>query len=221
MSSTNVHYQGLPSNHTLSTNYDSQLENTEDSESTPSFSSSGSQSPNPTIGVYQQSEAPQHLAHLPTETSPLLNHPPVPRIEQNIDYNASADHDNTSTVNMFWEELAVLTKYAIPVFGYAPSFIFFYESSPSNPFYSTQLLEYSLVVVSVVSIGHISTTALAAISLGSMTAGVSGYSVIMGLASALDTVLPSAWTSNEPQLVGLWAQRMGQSINLCGLCHVN
>ena len=75
--------------------------------------------------------------------------------------------------------------------------------------------------MSVVSIGHISTTALAAISLGSMTASVSGYSVISGLTSALDTVLPSAWTSNEPQLVGLWAQRMGQSINLCGFSRVN
>ena len=83
---------------------------------------------------------------------------------------------------------------------------------PTNLFYSTHLLEYSLVVVSVVSIGHISTTALAAISLGSMTASVSGYSVIQGLTSALDTVLPSAWTSNQPQLVGLWAQRMSQSI---------
>ena len=66
--------------------------------------------------------------------------------------------------------------------------------------------------MSVVSIGHISTTALAAVSLGSMTASVSGYSVIQGLTSALDTVLPSAWTSNQPQLVGLWAQRMSQSI---------
>lgn len=88
----------------------------------------------------------------------------------------------------------------------------FVKVDPSDLFFSTQLLEYSLVVVSVVSIGHISTTALAAISLGSMTASVSGYSVIQGLTSALDTVLPSAWTSNQPQLVGLWAQRMSQSI---------
>jgi Na+-driven multidrug efflux pump len=101
-----------------------------------------------------------------------------------------------------------------------PSFIFMKVDHPTF-FYSTHLLEYSLVVVSVVSIGHISTTALAAISLGSMTASVSGYSVISGLTSALDTVLPSAWTSNEPELVGLWAQRMGQSINLCGLSRVN
>ena len=43
-----------------------------------------------------------------------------------------------------------------------------------------------------------------------MTAGVTGYSIIVGLTSTLDTMLPSAWTSPQPQLVGLWAQRMGQ-----------
>ena len=77
---------------------------------------------NPTIGVY-----PRQL-HFPTETCPLLDHPPGSQIE-NGDYNACAE--NTSKVNMFWEELAVLTKYAIPVFGYAllTSFIF-YESYP-------------------------------------------------------------------------------------------
>jgi MATE family multidrug resistance protein len=43
-----------------------------------------------------------------------------------------------------------------------------------------------------------------------MTAAVTGYSIIVGLVSALDTMLPSAWTSSQPQLVGLWTQRMGQ-----------
>ena len=77
---------------------------------------------NPTIGVYPHNEPlPKHL---PTETSPLIDHPlaPVPPIEENRDYNASAH--NTSTIDLFWEELAVLTKYTIPVFGYAPSFLF-------------------------------------------------------------------------------------------------
>jgi len=41
-----------------------------------------------------------------------------------------------------------------------------------------------------------------------MTASVTGYSIIQGLASTLDTMLPSAWTSPQPQLVGLWTQRM-------------
>lgn len=65
-------------------------------------------------------------------------------------------------------------------------------------------------MASVVSIGHVSTTALAAISLGSMTANVTGFSVIQGLTSALDTMLPPAWTSSQPKLVGLWAQRMSK-----------
>ena len=72
----------------------------------------------------------------------------------------------------------------------------------------THLLEYSLISASVVSIGHLSTTALAASTLGSMTSAVTGYSIIQGFASTLDTVLPSAYTSDQPQLVGVWAQRM-------------
>jgi MATE family multidrug resistance protein len=75
---------------------------------------------------------------------------------------------------------------------------------------STHLLEYPLSIVAVVSIGNLSTTALAASTLGTMTAAVTGYSILQGLASTLDTMLPSAWTSPQPQLVGLWTQRMGQ-----------
>lgn len=40
-------------------------------------------------------------------------------------------------------------------------------------FFRTHLLEYSLSMASVISIGHISTTHLAAATLGSMTASVS------------------------------------------------
>lgn len=72
----------------------------------------------------------------------------------------------------------------------------------------TQMLEYSLMIASVISIGHISTEALAASTLGSMTASVSGLSIIHGFASALDSLLPQAWTSGRPQHVGLWTQRM-------------
>ncbi|KXN93214.1 Ethionine resistance-conferring protein 1 [Leucoagaricus sp. SymC.cos] len=90
---------------------------------------------------------------------------------------------------MFWEELPILARSALPVFG-------------------TQVLEYSVVIAPTVSIGHLSTKALAAIALGSMTASVSGFIIIQGLSSTLDTVLPSAWTSSHPYLVGLWAQRM-------------
>lgn len=94
-----------------------------------------------------------------------------------------------SKMLLFRKEVNVLTRYALPVFG-------------------TLILEFSLIMASLISVGHLSTTALAAISLGSMTANVSGFSIIQAFTSALDTLLPSAWTSSQPHLVGLWAQRM-------------
>ncbi|KAH8083292.1 MATE efflux family protein [Cristinia sonorae] len=120
----------------------------------------------------------------PTENTPLLG-PLVPRIEEEVDGADNSEHASS----MLWEEIRILGKYTLPVFG-------------------THLLEYSLVIASVISIGHLSTTALAASTLGSMTASVSGFSIIQGFTSTLDTMLPGAWTSSQPQLVGLWAQRM-------------
>ncbi|KIL62654.1 hypothetical protein M378DRAFT_25493 [Amanita muscaria Koide BX008] len=122
----------------------------------------------------------------PTEATPLLvsKDRPVSLIEEQIE---SKDHE--STLTLLQEEMKILTTYSLPIFG-------------------SQLLEYTLVIASVVSIGHLSTTALAGVSLGSMTASVTAFSIIQGLVSALDTMLPSAWTSQDPRLVGLWAQRM-------------
>ncbi|KAF9441560.1 MATE efflux family protein [Macrolepiota fuliginosa MF-IS2] len=132
---------------------------------------------------------------LASETTPLLTpNPPLPRIEEPIDHDTRLDAE--SHLKMIQEELPILTRYALPVFG-------------------THLLEYTLVVASVVSIGHLSTNALAAISLGSMTASVSGFSIIQGFTSALDTLLPSAWTSTNPHLVGLWSQRMCVVMTAC------
>ncbi|PBK72495.1 MATE efflux family protein [Armillaria solidipes] len=124
------------------------------------------------------------------EITPLLN-PAIPRIPEHVEDNDDTSHEGTMA--MFWEEFRILTKYGLPVWG-------------------THVLEYSLVMASVLSVGHLSTTALAAITLGSMTANVSGLSIIQGFTSALDTMLPSAWTS-QPQLVGLWSQRMAVVIS--------
>ncbi|THG97308.1 hypothetical protein EW026_g4664 [Hermanssonia centrifuga] len=45
--------------------------------------------------------------------------------------------------------------------------------------------------------------------------GVTGYSIIQGFTSTLDTMLPSAWTSSQPKLVGLWSQRMAVVMAAC------
>ncbi|KAL7420831.1 ethionine resistance protein [Cryptotrichosporon argae] len=76
------------------------------------------------------------------------------------------------------------------------------------PVFFTQLAEWSLVLASVVSIGHLGTDELAASSLSNMTASVSCFSILQGLATALDTLLPAAWTSSDPSRVGLWTQRI-------------
>ncbi|KAI0070551.1 MATE efflux family protein [Panus rudis PR-1116 ss-1] len=142
---------------------------------------------NPTMGPLPDRSGYRSGPHPPaaTENTPLLA-PLVPRIEEEVD---EVDPNAEAPVNLLWEEARILAKYTLPVFG-------------------THVLEYSLVIASVISIGHLSTTALAASTLGSMTASVSGYSIVQGFASCLDTMLPSAWTSSQPQLVGLWAQRM-------------
>ncbi|KNZ74949.1 hypothetical protein J132_05850, partial [Termitomyces sp. J132] len=69
------------------------------------------------------------------------------------------------------------------------------------------LVEFSFTFVPVASIGHFSTPALAALCLGSMTANLTGISILRGLASPLETMLPSAYTSGRPDLLALWTQR--------------
>ncbi|KAF8634844.1 hypothetical protein AX17_004092 [Amanita inopinata Kibby_2008] len=193
MSSTYAHYQGpasLPSSYAILSHYSGtspphDIDNVQNNEIDESISQPRPRPRYPTIGAQPHADKPP----TPTETTPLLINqtPLIPVIEEDIDRDAS--HDNDSMLDMFREELGILTKYALPVF-------------------MSQVLEYSLVVASVISIGHLSTTALAAVSLGSMTASVTAFSVIQGFASALDTMLPSAWTSSKPHLVGLWTQRM-------------
>ncbi|KAK7046858.1 RNA helicase, partial [Favolaschia claudopus] len=168
-------------------------QNTESADAEPSYTSeyhAARRPSRPSMARPAFLKAPQAGGSV-METTPLLlstqAEPPVPRIEECDD----TDDGQLSTTAMYLSELRILTKYSLPVFG-------------------THLLEYSLIMAPVLSIGHLSsgTTALAGITLGSMTANVSGFSILQGFVSALDTVLPPAWTSSQPTLVGLWSQRM-------------
>ncbi|KAK2459611.1 hypothetical protein APHAL10511_008366 [Amanita phalloides] len=189
MSSTYAHYQGpasLPSRYAIISSFsDTALPRDDDDEDDDDNAPPTPRPRRPVMGTYPRVEHPKKQS----ETTPLLvnQQPSVPLIEEHIDRDVSHDHD--SMLSMVQQEFVILAKYASPVFV-------------------SQILEFSLVMAPVISIGHISTTALAAISLGSMTASVTAFSVIQGLASALDTLLPAAWTSSEPRLVGLWTQRM-------------
>lgn len=77
----------------------------------------------------------------------------------------------------------------------------------SIPLVLTFLLQNSLSTVSVFSVGHLGATELAAVSMGSMTANITGYATIQGIATALDTLCPQAFGARKFHLVGDYLQK--------------
>lgn len=108
--------------------------------------------------------------------------------------NASTDlqqilssHSNTILAEpdtSFKTEVLVLMRYSVPLI-------------------ITFLLQYSLTVASVFSVGRLGSTELAAVSLSSMTANISGYAIIQGVSTCLDTLCAQAYGRKDYNTVGL------------------
>ncbi|EGW29987.1 ethionine resistance protein [Spathaspora passalidarum NRRL Y-27907] len=77
----------------------------------------------------------------------------------------------------------------------------------SVPLVMTFLLQNSLSTVSVFMVGHLGATELAAVSMGAMTANITGYATIQGIATALDTLCPQAFGAKKYTLVGTYLQK--------------
>ncbi|KAF9059686.1 mate-domain-containing protein [Rhodocollybia butyracea] len=145
------------------------------------------------------------------ERTPLLGHSSSSRAE-NQDMSGTSQ-EQMPTLSLLLNQSGILLKSSIPVFG-------------------THILEYGLIITSVLAVGHLGKLELAACTLGSMTANVTAFSIIIGLAGALDTVLPGIWGASaardsasgtgqtgqgtelnkykvsDSRLLGLWCQRM-------------
>lgn len=78
----------------------------------------------------------------------------------------------------------------------------------ASPLVLTGVLQYSLSAASIFTVGYLGKVELGAISLGSMTANITGYAVYQGLATSLDTLCSQAYGSGRRKLVGLQVQRM-------------
>lgn len=85
-------------------------------------------------------------------------------------------------------ELKVLVKYSIPLIV-------------------TFLLQYSLTVASVFSVGRLGSQELGAVSLSSMTANISGYAIIQGISTCLDTLCAQSYGRKEFNMVGMHFMR--------------
>ncbi|PSK38059.1 hypothetical protein B9Z65_1250 [Elsinoe australis] len=127
------------------------------------------------------------------ETTPLVRNPNLPYggedTPENIDkkWNEAVAHGEIHTT---WQrEAKVLGRY-------------------SRPLIFTFILQYSLTVVSIFTVGHIGKIELGAASLGGMSANITGFAIFIGLATSLDTLCPQAYGSGHKHLVGLQMQRM-------------
>ncbi|CAH1763522.1 2979_t:CDS:2 [Entrophospora sp. SA101] len=69
------------------------------------------------------------------------------------------------------------------------------------------LLQYALQAFSVTALGHMGSTELAALALGSMYAAVTVWSIGFGFTLALDTLFPQSFSSRRPKLIGIYLQR--------------
>ncbi|KAI1620008.1 MATE family multidrug resistance protein [Exophiala viscosa] len=128
-----------------------------------------------------------------SEASPLLGDPTLP-------YGGQADAKN---IEAKWEE-AVAAGMIHTTWQREAKVIARY----SAPLMVTFLLQYSLTVASIFTVGHIGTVELGAVSLASMSANITGYAIYQGLATSLDTLCAQAYGSGRKKLVGLQMQRM-------------
>ena len=87
--------------------------------------------------------------------------------------------------------------------------------SNSAPLIMTFILQFSMQMSSILSLGHIGRTELAAASLASMTASISMISFTQGIATSLDTLCAQSFGANLPHLVGLHLQRCMLLLLLC------
>lgn len=78
----------------------------------------------------------------------------------------------------------------------------------SSPLVVTGVLQFSLNAASIFTVGYLGKVELGAVSLGSMTANITGYAIYQGLATSLDTLCSQAYGSGRKKLVGLQVQRM-------------
>ncbi|KAK4193755.1 ethionine resistance-conferring protein 1 [Podospora australis] len=136
-------------------------------------------------------EAPR-IVIVPDETAPLLGNG-----------RRVSEHHEHENLNEQWEAAVAAgqirttwQREAKTIFGYSRSLIVTFG------------LQYSLNLASIFAVSRLGTRELGAVTLASMTANITCYAPIQGLATSLDTLCSQAFGSGHKQLVGLQLQRM-------------
>lgn len=125
------------------------------------------------------------------------------------DYGTITDNEEDAIITS-WNEAIKSGKITTTVY-----FEFKTLTASSIPLVATFLLQNSLSICSIFAVSHISSEALAGITLGAMSANITAIAAIAGLASSLDTFLPQAYGAKKYHLVGLIFQRCCMLIFCC------
>ncbi|KAJ7545616.1 hypothetical protein O6H91_08G003900 [Diphasiastrum complanatum] len=87
----------------------------------------------------------------------------------------------------------------------------------AGPMVVVNLLQYSLQLISVMFVGQLGVLSLASASISTSFAGVSGFSLLTGMGSALETLCGQAYGAHEFWLLGIYLQRALLCLNLVSL----
>ncbi|KAG5532294.1 hypothetical protein RHGRI_026805 [Rhododendron griersonianum] len=77
----------------------------------------------------------------------------------------------------------------------------------AGPLIAVSLLQYCLQVISIMFVGHLGELPLASASLATSFASVSGFSVLLGMGSALETLCGQAYGAKQYHMLGIHTQR--------------
>ncbi|GER37081.1 MATE efflux family protein [Striga asiatica] len=77
----------------------------------------------------------------------------------------------------------------------------------AGPMISVSLLQYCLQLISVMFVGHLGELALSGASMATSFATVTGFSLMMGMASALDTLCGQSYGAKQYHMLGIHMQR--------------
>ncbi|KAG8639182.1 protein DETOXIFICATION 16 isoform X2 [Manihot esculenta] len=77
----------------------------------------------------------------------------------------------------------------------------------AGPLIAVSMLQYCLQVISVMFVGHLGELALSSASMASSFGSVTGFSVLLGMGSALETLCGQAYGAKQYHMLGIHTQR--------------
>ncbi|KAJ6431774.1 hypothetical protein OIU84_019119 [Salix udensis] len=77
----------------------------------------------------------------------------------------------------------------------------------SGPLIAVSLLQYCLQIISIMFVGHLGELALSSASMACSFASVTGFSVLLGMGSALETLCGQAYGAKQYHMLGIHTQR--------------